>query len=139
MPISAEEKYKSIFEHTVEGIFQTTSSGKILDLNPALAKIFRYRSPGEMKKKIKDIPQQIYANREMREKRLRMAEARGHTEFEFQYQRKDKTLGWGMPACVPSAMPGGKPHTTRAFSWTSRTARRWKKNSAKPVILSGGG
>jgi PAS domain S-box-containing protein len=95
MPISVEEKYKSIFEHTVEGIFQTTSSGKILDLNPALAKIFRYRSPGEMKKKIKDIPQQIYANREMREKSLRTAEARGHTEFEFQYQRKDKTLGWG--------------------------------------------
>jgi PAS domain S-box-containing protein len=93
--ISAEEKYRSIFEHTVEGIFHTTSSGKILDLNPALARIFRYRSPGEMKKKIKNIPRQLYADQDMREKSLRMLEARGHAEFDFRYERKDKTLGWG--------------------------------------------
>jgi PAS domain S-box-containing protein len=95
MPVSIEEKYRSIFENTVEGIFQTSSSGQILDLNPALARIFRYRSPREMKEKIKDIPQQIYADREMREKSLRMVEARGHAKFEFRYRRKDKTLGWG--------------------------------------------
>ena len=93
--VSAEEKYKSIFDHTVEGIFHSTGSGKILDLNPALAKIFRYRSPGEMKKKIKDIPRQIYADPGMREKNLRMVEARGHAEFELRYRRKDNTLGWG--------------------------------------------
>jgi PAS domain S-box-containing protein len=93
--ISAEKKYRSIFDNTVEGIFQTSSSGKILEVNPALARIFRYRSPGEMKKKIKDIPRQIYADQDMREKSLRMVEARGHAKFEFRYRRKDKTLGWG--------------------------------------------
>lgn len=95
MPISVEEKYRSIFENTVEGIFQTSSSGQILDLNPALARIFRYRSPEEMKKKIKDISLQIYADREMRKKNLRLVEARGHAIFEFRYRRKDHTLGWG--------------------------------------------
>jgi PAS domain S-box-containing protein len=95
MPVSVEEKYRSIFENAEEGIFQTSSSGQILDLNPALARIFRYRSPREMKEKIKDIPEQIYADRAMREKSLRMVEARGHAEFEFRYRRKDKTLGWG--------------------------------------------
>jgi len=48
-----------------------------------------------MKEKIKHIPEQIYTDRAMREKSLRMVETRGHAEFEFQYRRKDQTLGWG--------------------------------------------
>jgi two-component system NtrC family sensor kinase len=34
----AEEKYRSIFEHAVVGIFQTTPDGRYNACNPALAK-----------------------------------------------------------------------------------------------------
>ena len=39
----AEEKYRSIFENAVEGIFQTSLDGQYLNANPALARIYGYR------------------------------------------------------------------------------------------------
>jgi PAS domain S-box-containing protein len=95
MPISVEEKYRSIFENAGEGIYQSSVSGRILDINPALARFFGYSSPEEMKKSIKDVSLQIYADPQMRRKTLRMVEARGHAKFEFRFRRRDKTLGWG--------------------------------------------
>jgi PAS domain S-box-containing protein len=43
----AEEKYRSIFENAVEGIFQVTSDGRFMNVNPALARIAGYDSPAE--------------------------------------------------------------------------------------------
>ncbi len=44
----SEEKYRSIFEHAVEGIFQATAEGKFLSVNPAMARMVGYESPDEM-------------------------------------------------------------------------------------------
>ncbi|MDM8517037.1 ATP-binding protein [Desulfobacterales bacterium HSG16] len=45
---SAEEKYRSIYENSIEGIFKSNIDGYLLDANPALARIFGYDSPEEM-------------------------------------------------------------------------------------------
>ena len=37
-----EEKYRSIFENAVEGIFQSTPAGKFVAANPAMARILGY-------------------------------------------------------------------------------------------------
>src|SRR5439155_18727479 len=44
----AEEKYRSIFENVMEGIFQTTPDGHYLSANPMLARIYGYDTPGEL-------------------------------------------------------------------------------------------
>ena len=44
----AEEKYRSIFENAIEGIFQTTPEGRYKSANPALARIFGYASPEDL-------------------------------------------------------------------------------------------
>jgi PAS domain S-box-containing protein len=44
----SEEKYRSIFENAVEGIFQTTPEGRYLSVNPSLARMYGYDSPEEM-------------------------------------------------------------------------------------------
>lgn len=44
----AEEKYRSIFENAVDGIFQATVEGQFLSVNPALAQIYGYQSPAEL-------------------------------------------------------------------------------------------
>ena len=95
VPISFEERYGSLFENAGEGIFQTTVSGRILNVNPALARLFGYRSPEEMKRNIKAVYRQIYADRSQREKSLRQVETRGHAQFEFRFLRRDKSRGWG--------------------------------------------
>jgi len=94
VPISFEERYDSLFENAGEGIFQTSVSGRILNVNPALARLFGYRSPEEMKRNIRATYRQIYADRSLREKLLRRVEAEGHAKFEFRFLRKDKSLGW---------------------------------------------
>jgi len=94
-PISLEERYGSLFDNAGEGIFQTSVSGRVLNVNPALARLFGYRSPEEMKKNIKAAYRQIYADRNLREKILRRVEDEGHAAFEFRFLRKDKSQGWG--------------------------------------------
>lgn len=42
------EKYQSIFLNTIEGIYQVSPEGKLLNANPALAKMYGYESPEEM-------------------------------------------------------------------------------------------
>ena len=46
--IKAEEKFRSIFENSVSGIFQTTPEGRYLNVNPALTRIYGYSSREEM-------------------------------------------------------------------------------------------
>ncbi|MDY7001096.1 MAG: PAS domain S-box protein, partial [Thermodesulfobacteriota bacterium] len=91
---AAEEKYRSIFENAVEGIFQVTPRGRFLSLNPAMAKIFGYESPEEMKRSVKDV-QSIYVDPRRREEFLRRLHTYGElVNFESQAYRKDGTTIW---------------------------------------------
>jgi PAS domain S-box-containing protein len=44
----AEEKYRSIFENAVEGIYQTTPKGEFLAVNPAAARTLGFASPEQV-------------------------------------------------------------------------------------------
>lgn len=108
VPISFEERYGSLFENAGEGIFQTSVSGRILNVNPALARLLGYRSPEEMKRNTKTVYRQVYADQRLRAKILRQVEARGHVKFEFHFRRKDNTLGWGYVSMHAVRNAGGK-------------------------------
>src|SRR5580765_4932752 len=58
--LAAEEKYHSLFDHLVEGIFQTTPDGRFLMANAALARIYGYNSPEELIGSVTDIGQRLY-------------------------------------------------------------------------------
>ena len=45
--VLTEQKYRSIFENAVEGIFLLSREGLYLSANPALARIYGYESPGQ--------------------------------------------------------------------------------------------
>ena len=53
--LQAQEKYRSIFENSVSGIFQTSPEGRYLNVNPALARIYGYGSTEELMSCISDI------------------------------------------------------------------------------------
>ncbi|HTS10767.1 MAG TPA: PAS domain S-box protein [Candidatus Limnocylindrales bacterium] len=91
----AEEKFRSLFENAVEGIFQTTFDGQYLSVNPAMARICGYESPEEMMSHVSDIGEMVYANPEAREEFRRLIEASGVVEgFEYQIRRKDGSRTW---------------------------------------------
>jgi PAS domain S-box-containing protein/putative nucleotidyltransferase with HDIG domain len=91
----AEEKYRNIFEHSQDGIFQSTPAGRFITVNPALARIWGYESPEEMIENITNIAFQIYVNPEERQEFLRlMDEHREVEDFEYRTYRKDGSIIW---------------------------------------------
>jgi PAS domain S-box-containing protein len=91
----AEEKYRSIFENAVEGIFQTTVDGRFLTANPAMARMLGYESPEELLGSISNIGDQLYVEPERREEFYRLALRDGFLSgFEVQMLRKDGNPVW---------------------------------------------
>jgi len=91
----SEEKYRSIFENAVEGIFQTTPEGRYLSVNPSLAKMYGYDSPEEMIDSVTDIERQQYVDLEDREALKNLYNKQGFVEgFETQLYRKDGDKVW---------------------------------------------
>lgn len=91
----AEEKYRSIFENAVEGIFQTTPDGHYLDANPSLARIYGYDSVAELRATFSDIAGQLYTDPNRRAEFVALMEdADEVSNFESQIRRKGGELIW---------------------------------------------
>ena len=91
----AEEKYRSIFENAVEGIFQTTPDGYYLSANPTLARIYGYDSPEELIANLTSIQQQLYVDPHRRNEFVtRLHENDAVLNFESQVYRRDGSLIW---------------------------------------------
>jgi PAS domain S-box-containing protein len=90
-----EEKYRRIFEHAIEGIFQSTPDGRLITVNPAYARMFGYGSPEEMISEVTDIACQLYANPADREEvKQRFDDPVPLTNYEVESLRKDGTHFW---------------------------------------------
>ncbi|MGC8494582.1 MAG: PAS domain S-box protein [Syntrophobacteraceae bacterium] len=63
----AEEKYRSIFENAIEGIFQSTPEGRFISVNPSMAEIMGYDSPQDLLSSVTDIGKQCYVSPQERE------------------------------------------------------------------------
>lgn len=91
----AEQKYRSIFENAVEGIFQTTRSGHYLMVNPMLAKIYGYDSPEDLMATLTDIEHQLYVNSNRRREFIQQIQEQGSIRgFESEVYRKDGSVIW---------------------------------------------
>ena len=91
----AEQRYHSIVENAIEGIFQTKPSGRFISANPALPKIFGYSSPEELMASIKDISRQVYVNPNRRDEFIAAIQADNAVfGFESQIYRKDGSVIW---------------------------------------------
>jgi diguanylate cyclase (GGDEF)-like protein/PAS domain S-box-containing protein len=91
----AMRRYRSLFEHATEGIFQTTSEGRYLDANPALARIYGHATPQELIAHLHDIPRQLYVLPERRAEFVRLMREHGMVRnFESQVYRRDGSIIW---------------------------------------------
>ena len=91
----AELRYRSIFEHASEGIFQTTREGHYLAANPALARLYGYTTPQELITDLSDIGRRLYVLPGRREAFRRMMETHGSVRnFESEVYRNDGSRMW---------------------------------------------
>ncbi len=98
--LAAEEKYHSIFDHLVEGIFQTTPAGRYLLANAALARIYGYNTPQELMDSVTDIGERLYVEDGRRDEFVKLMRERDTiTGFESQIYRKDGSIIWISENC----------------------------------------
>ncbi len=91
----AEENYRMIFENAMEGIFQTTPEGRILNANHAFARLFGFETPEEIMASINDVGHDLYVNPSRRDELKRLLDKAGYVNnFEVQCRRKDGKLIW---------------------------------------------
>ena len=91
----AEEKYRSIFDHVQEGIFQTTADGEFISANPMLARIYGFDSPEELISQMKDVSRELYVDPHRREEFIRiMTERDVIHNFVSQVKKNDDSLIW---------------------------------------------
>ncbi|MGA7572924.1 MAG: PAS domain S-box protein [Terriglobales bacterium] len=91
----AERKYRGIFNEAIVGIYQVTTSGQLLSVNPAMARMSGYESPEEMMALVTDVPGQLYADARRRDELIQSLKESGSVQdFEFEMVCKDGRKIW---------------------------------------------
>lgn len=92
---NAEEKYRSIFENAMEGIFQSTLQGEVINANPAFARILGYETPEALMTQVVDIGLQHYVIPAQRKEYIkRLEQEKVVNSFEVQFRKKDGSIIW---------------------------------------------
>ena len=87
---ASERKYRAIYENAIEGIFQTSTDGRMLSASPSLAQILGYESPDELISTVTDLARQLYVRSEDRTRFKRILEELGEiSAFETQFRKKN--------------------------------------------------
>jgi PAS domain S-box-containing protein len=90
-----EAKYRDIVENAIDGIFQSTTDGRFISVNSAMARMYGYASPDDMIRMVTDISSQLHVQPESRAALLkRMADGERVMGFEAQHYRKDRSILW---------------------------------------------
>jgi diguanylate cyclase (GGDEF)-like protein/PAS domain S-box-containing protein len=91
----SEETYRSMFENATDGVFQTTADGQYLNCNRALAQIYGYEGPEELKGSVRDIKRQLYVDDGTRPLFIQLMHKHDHVSgFEARIYRKDGSIIW---------------------------------------------
>lgn len=90
----AEEKYRSIFERAIEGIFQCTLEGELLEVNPAMLRILGYDRTEEVVGRPGFRDRVMPEEPERRLYRELLTHSGAVTGFEFRLQRRNGEVVW---------------------------------------------
>ena len=82
----SEEKYRTIFEESFDGLFVTSPDGRILDMNKKGVAMFGYDSKEEVLRL--DLEKDVYAYPPDRKRILAMVDAQGTAEYEVAVKKK---------------------------------------------------
>ena len=105
----AEYRYRQIFEHASEGMFQSSREGRYLAANQALARMYGYDSPEQLIADLSDIQHRLYVDESRREAFIRLMESQGKvTQFESEVLRRDGTRIWISESARAVRSPSGE-------------------------------
>jgi len=92
----SEEKYRTIFEQAVEGMFQALPEGRLVNINPAMARIFGYCDPEEMLSEVGDATEQLFVDPADMDALYRdLLDKRKVLGAPIRLRRRDRSAFWG--------------------------------------------
>jgi PAS domain S-box-containing protein len=91
----SENRYHEIFNGTILGIFRTAPTGRLLELNPAFARMYGYSSPDEMRREVFDAYNHLFTNPENWLELVRQLKNEGEIRnYEAEFNHKDGHQIW---------------------------------------------
>ncbi len=91
----AEKQYRHLFNNAVEGMFQTTPEGVLIDANIAAATILGYANPAELILTMNDLAARLYLDPQQRGRLMALLRERHVVNgFEVQFRCKDERVIW---------------------------------------------
>ncbi len=92
--ISSEERYRTLFERNMAGVFRTTLDGQMIECNDAFVQIFGYDSKEEIKK---INSRDLYFSNEDRDRYISELKKEGNLfNYELLTKRKDQSKVWAL-------------------------------------------
>lgn len=91
----SERRYRTLVENAPVGIFTTTSQGKVIAANPAMARMLGFATVGEAMAHYTNLGEQLYLHPERRAEFVRILRHDGTVQnFEYQAKTADGRLAW---------------------------------------------
>ena len=104
--MESEERYRSLFENSVVGIFQATAQGGLVTANSTLAGILKYSSVEELTAAVDNIGTHLFADDKKRRQFLKqLIRDSAIDDFEAELLRSDGSRTW---ASITARMVGAK-------------------------------
>ena len=92
---ASEKGYRALHDNAIEGIFQSLPDGRFASVNPAMARMFGFNGPEEMRREVRDIGKDLYLRPEDRRAILEALKEDGHVyEFETEARRRNGETFW---------------------------------------------
>ncbi|NOY44583.1 MAG: response regulator [Deltaproteobacteria bacterium] len=114
--VRAEERYRALFENAVEGMFVSTPDGRYLAVNPALAELYGYDSPEELRGSVRDIRTDVCVFPEQRDEFLALLERHDVVRnFEMKARRRDGKRLDLLVSARAGRGPDGRIETIQGF------------------------
>jgi PAS domain S-box-containing protein len=91
----AEEKYRNIFENALDGIFQISPEGRVLEANPAFARMFGYDSAATLVADLRDVGQELCVEPSRYAEFVQVLQAKGVVQrWELPMRRRNAQALW---------------------------------------------
>lgn len=105
----AELRYRQIFEHASQGMFQSSREGRYLAANQALACMYGYASADELMANLSDIGHRLYVQEARRQEFCHRMETHGKvSHFESEVYRRDGSRIWISESARVVRSPSGQ-------------------------------
>lgn len=107
-PLSVQQLHRALFEHADVGMFQSTTAGKYLHVNAAMARLLGFQTPAELVAATEHIGHH-YVDPAQRDAILQRLASVGHLEnVVVHHYRRDGSTAWGSLSATAILDPAGQ-------------------------------